>query len=316
MDEEIASFVAAAPHLDLRDVEGARRTARSIYEQSQGQGEPSWLAQVDVVDRTVPGPPGAEEVPVRIFRPHGVPGPLPALVYFHGGAFVLGDLEANARVSGRYAPAAGVLVVHVDYRLAPEHPYPAGMEDCYAVLEWVFGQAEELGVDPDRVAVGGSSAGGCLAAACALRARDDGGPPIAFQMLIYPALDDRQRSSSVRTFVDTPMWDGPNNSLMWGLYLGPDGPGGDHVSQYAAPARAVTLAGLPPAFVLTCEFDPLRDEGNEFALRMLGDGVEVDLHVVPGTCHGFDVLPTEVSRRAFEEEVQALRRALGQGRQA
>ncbi len=201
----------------------------------------------------------------------------------------------------------GVVVVTPEYRLAPEHPFPAGVEDCFAALRWTVGNAE-LHVDPDRVAVGGQSAGGGLAAAVALLARDRGGPSLCFQFLGIPELDHRLDTASMRAFVDTPLWNRPNAELSWEFYLGPDvGP----VSPYASPALAADLAGLPPAYVTTMEFDPLRDEGITYALRLLEAGVTVELHSFPGTFHGSTLIPTaEVSRRAHEELLTALRRGL------
>jgi acetyl esterase/lipase len=228
-------------------------------------------------------------------------------VYFHGGAFVLGQVEVFDSACAGFATEVDMVVVSVDYRLAPEDPYPAAVDDCYAALEWVVANAEELGVDPDAVAVGGVSAGGALAAAISLLARDRGGPALAFQLLVNPVLDDRLDTASVRACTDTPLWNSHHAATMWDLYLGASR---RHVSPYAAPARATDLAGLPPAYVLTSEFDPLRDEGITYAFRMLEAGVPVELHNVAGVFHGFDAFPTAISRLAMAEQHRALRRAL------
>jgi acetyl esterase/lipase len=183
------------------------------------------------------------------------------------------------------------------------------VDDCYATLQWMHAQASTLGADPHRIAVGGQSAGGGLAAAVALLARDRGGPPICFQFLGIPELDHRLETTSMRTFVDTPMWHRANAVLSWSYYLGPDS---TEVSPYASPAVAPDLGGLPPAYVTTMEFDPLRDEGILYALRMMEAGVSVELHSFPGTFHGSGMVPTaEVSRRGHAELMTALGRGLG-----
>jgi acetyl esterase len=305
LDPELASFVSMLPVLNFAEV----ATARATLAQGAGARETTDQSPSEpfvVSDRRIPGPPGAPEVPVRIYRPRG-DGTRPALVYYHGGAFVLGQVELFDALCGAYAANADLVVVSVDYRLAPEHPFPAGVEDCYAALEWTAAAATELAVDPTALAVGGLSAGGALAAAVALMARDRDGPPIAFQLLVNAVLDDRLETASVQAFTDTPMWNSHDVSVMWDLYLGPER---RHVSPYAAPARATDLSELPPAYVLTSQFDPLRDEGIAYALRMLQAGVPVELHNVVGAFHGFDVFPTAISRAAAAEQHAALRRAL------
>jgi acetyl esterase len=305
LDPELASFVSMLPVLNFAEV----ATARAMLAQGAGARETADQSPSEpfvVSDRGIPGPPGAPEVPVRIYRPRG-DGTRPVLVYFHGGAFVLGQVGLFDALCGGYAANADIVVVSVDYRLAPEHPFPAGVEDCYAALEWTAAAATELAVDPTAVAVGGLSAGGALAAAVALMARDRNGPTIAFQLLVNAVLDDRLETVSVQAFTDTPLWNSHDVSVMWDLYLGPER---RHVSPYAAPARATDLSGLPPAYVLTSQFDPLRDEGIAYALRMLQAGVPVELHNVVGAFHGFDVFPTAISRAAAAEQHAALRRAL------
>jgi acetyl esterase/lipase len=199
--------------------------------------------------------------------------------------------------------------VSVEYRLAPEHPFPAGVEDCYAALSWTAANAAALGVDARRIAVAGQSAGGGLAAATALLARDRGGPALCFQLLEIPELDDRLDTPSMLAFDDTPLWNRPSAVWSWKHYLGPDH--GGEVSPYAAPARAQDVSGLPPAYVSTMELDPLRDEGILYALRMLQAGVPVELHSYPGTFHGSALIPAAaVSQRNAREVLDALRRAI------
>ena len=202
-------------------------------------------------------------------------------------------------------------MVTLDYRLAPEHPYPAGLHDCYSALAYLAIHADELGVDPARIALNGTSAGGGLGAATALLARDRGGPALCFQMLHIPELDDRLETPSMQAFVDTPLWNRPLAVQSWRYYLSGLAEGED-VPAYAAPARATDLSGLPPAYISTAEQDPLRDEGIIYALRLLQAGVSVELHQFPGTFHGSALVASAtISRRAQRESVTVLRRALG-----
>jgi acetyl esterase/lipase len=248
---------------------------------------------------------------VRVYRPasEAPPAGRPALLDIHGGGFVSGSIEMEHAFCTAAARGFDALVATVDYRLAPEHPFPAGVEDCYAALTWMHDEAPSLGIDTARVAVAGQSAGGGLTAAVVLMARDRGGPPVCFQFLGIPELDHRLETTSMRMFVDTPIWHRPNAELSWRYYLGENT--GD-VSPYASPAIATDLCGLPPAYVTTMEFDPLRDEGIIYALRMMEAGVSVELHSFPGTFHGSAVVTSAaVSRRASAEMFVALRRGLG-----
>jgi acetyl esterase len=220
----------------------------------------------------------------------------------------VGNVDSEHASSAQTA-RAGAVVVSVEYRLAPEHPYPAGVEDCYAALRWLYDSRSELDIDAERIAVFGNSAGGGLAAAVALLARDRHGPPLCFQFLGIPELDDRLDTVSMRTFVDTPLWSRPKAVESWRQYLGTDG---GEVSPYAAPARATDLSGLPPAFISTMEFDPLRDEGIIYGLRLLQAGVPVELHSYPGTFHGSSLIAdAAISKRQAAEAADILRRALG-----
>jgi len=264
---------------------------------------------VDLEDRNVPGPAGAPDVPIRIYRPR-TDTPVRAAVYeIHGGGFMMGSIAMMDAWSMEVAAVLDAVVVSVEYRLAPEHPFPAGVEDCYAGLSWMAANADTLGVDPARIAIAGQSAGGGLAAATALMAKDRGGPPLCFQLLEIPELDDRLDTPSMLAFVDTPLWNRPNAVWSWRHYLGPDHRG--EVSPYAAPARAEDLSGLPPAFVSTMEFDPLRDEGIHYAQRLMQAGVSVELHNYPGTFHGSALFThADVSKRSARDAMEALGRAL------
>ena len=306
-DPELAPIVELIPRSDFSNIEASRTNLALLIAPLNADVD---TTGVTIDDRQIPGPAGAPAVPVRIYAPAGAgAGTRPALLDIHGGGFCSGSIEMEHAIAVRIARDLGAVVVAVEYRLAPEYPFPAGVDDCYAALRWMHDEAGALGVDPERIAVGGQSAGGGLAAAVALMARDRGGPPICFQFLGIPELDHRLDTPSMHAFVDTPMWHRPNAEISWRNYLG-DNPG--EVSPYASPSIATDLSGLPPAYVTAMEFDPLRDEDVIYALRMLQAGVSVELHTFPGTFHGSAMMPTAaVSRRAAAELLVALRRGLG-----
>ena len=248
-------------------------------------------------------------IPVRIYR--GADGPAPAVLYCHAGAFVLGNLDTDHRQCIELARRARCVVISVDYRLAPEHRYPAALDDVLAVLDWVVTAADELRIDTGRLAVAGSSAGGALAARVAQRAAAGRAPALVFQLLHQPVLDDRP-SPAKQEFVDTPGFDGPACAQMWRYYLG-----GQPGSSGAVPGAAVELAGIAPTLITCSELDPLRDEAIDYALRLMWAGVTTELHVFPGTCHGFDALlpDWEVSGQLFAMQGAALSGALHPGGQ-
>jgi acetyl esterase/lipase len=246
---------------------------------------------------------GTGPIEIRIYR--GRRGVAPAVLYCHAGAFVLGNLDTDHRQCVELARRAECTVVSVDYRLAPEHPWPAAVDDATAVLSWLAGNATALDVDPARLAVAGSSAGGALAAGLAQRSGRNGLPQLVFQLLHQPALDDRVTPSKAE-FCTTPGFDGPACDQMWRHYLAGAAP-----TAAAAPGRAYDLTGAPPAFISCSELDPLRDEALDYAARLLRCGVPTELHLFPGTCHGFDsLLPEwELSRQLFALQAAAVRRA-------
>ncbi len=311
MDPELTAMVDLLPQMDLADPPAARRA----FEEMIGSitFDIPGIETLAVEDRMVPGRDGDPDVSVRVYRPASASAAnrVPGILMIHGGGFVIGSVAAEHAGAALTAISTGAVVVSVDYRLAPEHPFPAGLHDCYAALTYLHAEADALGVDAGRVALSGVSAGGGLAAATALLARDHGGPPVCFQMLQIPELDDRLQTGSMQTFVDSPMWNRPLAVQSWRAYLGPLYGTAD-VPAYAAPARADDLTGLPPAYVSTAENDPLRDEGITYAQRLLQAGVSVELHQFPGTFHGSALVTTAaVSMRAQRESALVLRQALG-----
>ncbi len=280
---------------------------------AEAAGEIKNRDDVEKEDRTIPGPEGAPDVPIRIYRPakaEGEAAPLACVFEIHGGGFLFGSIDQMDPWCQRIAADVGCMVVSVEYRLAPENPFPAGLEDCYAALCWTAAHAADLGIDQGRIAIAGHSAGGGLAAAAALLARDRGAPALCFQLLEIPELDDRLETSSMNKFTDTPLWNRPNAEWSWRHYLGPDHEG--EVSPYAAPSRATDLSNLPPAYISTMEFDPLRDEGILYAMGLMEAGISVELHSYAGTFHGSTQFPgAEASRRNLAETIGILKRRLG-----
>jgi acetyl esterase len=310
-DPELQSLLAFLPDtsLGISDPEQARAGFLEMIALLNAGVDQSG---VTIENRTIPGPAGAPVVPVRLYSPKGLAQRVPGILHIHGGGFVIGNLDSEMGACISLCRELGVVVVSVDYRLAPETPYPGPLEDCYAALSWMNRHCESLHIDPARVAVFGQSAGGGLSAALALLARDRSGPPICFQYLGIPELDDRLETASMQRFVDTPMWNRPNAILSWEFYLGDRYQrGADDVPYHAAPARAGDLSGLPPAYVSTMEFDPLRDEGVEYALNLMRAGVTTELHSFPGTFHGSALFTnTQISQRESAEMFVVLRRAL------
>ncbi len=286
------------PPLYTMSLSDARAADLASIRESGGEPEPVH----EVADLTISGPGG--ELPLRLYRPSG-DRPLPALLYFFGGGWVLGTIDTADGVSRSLANSAGALVAVVGYRLAPEHPFPAAAADCYATLHWVAGHAREVGADPARLAVGGDSAGGNLAAGVALRARADG-PALAGQLLIYPNTDQLADDESMRAAEDPFLFN--RHSVAWYRqhYLAKPA---DAADPLASPLRAENLAGLPPALVITAEYDPLRDQGEAYARRLADDGVPVELSRYPGMAHGFFTMAgaVDASRAAIEQAASRLR---------
>ncbi|MFF3916827.1 alpha/beta hydrolase [Streptomyces sp. NPDC001852] len=258
----------------------------------------------EVEEVRVPGPRGGPDVTLVSARPAGVAGPLPLLYYLHGGGMITGNAwSVLPRLLHEWAVTLELAVVSVEYRLAPEARYPAAVEDCYGGLLWVAGHAAELGIDADRVVVGGKSAGGGLAAALALLARDRGGPGPIGQLLLCPMLDDRNDTVSSRQLAGVDTWDRTSNTTAWQAVLG-DRYGTAELPPYTAPARATDLSGLPPAHVEVGSAETLRDEAVAYARAIWRAGGRAELHVWPGACHGFD---TFAPRAALGQDARAAR---------
>ena len=248
---------------------------------------------------------------LTIIEPKDIGAQAPCLLFLHGGAFVLQAAPHHLDLADAYALQTPCKVILVDYRLAPKHPFPVGLEDAWAALEWTFHNAGDLGIDPGRLAIGGDSAGGALAAALCQMARDRRGPSIRFQMLVYPVTDARQTSASMREFTDTPVWNAGLTRRMWELYLR-DGDQG--MRAWASPLEAASLAGLPDSYVEVAEFDCLRDEGIQYAEALGQAGCRVELNRTSGTVHGFEVAwKSRLTTDSITRRVAALRQAFGIG---
>jgi acetyl esterase len=290
------------PPLYAMSLADARAADLASIQAGGGAPEPVY----EVADLTIAGPGG--ELPLRLYRPASK-RPLPVLLYFFGGGWVLGTIDTADGVSRSLANASGALVAVVGYRLAPEHRFPAAADDCYAAVRWVAEHAQEIGADPARIAVGGDSAGGNLAAGVALRARADG-LTLAGQLLVYPNTDQLADDPSMRAADDPFLFN--RHSVAWYRQYYLSDPG-DAASPLASPLRAESLAGLAPALVITAEYDPLRDQGEAYARRLADDGVPVELSCYPGMAHGFFTMAgtVDASRTALAQAASRLRAWLG-----
>ena len=288
--------------LHMMPVVQARSTIAAM---AGAQGVPEAVARVE--DRTIPAAHG--DIPVRIYHPDGT-GALPALVYFHGGGWVVGSIDTADGICRSLANGAGCVVVSVEYRLAPEHTFPAAADDSYAVTRWVADNAATLGVDAARLAVGGDSAGGNLAAVVALMARDRRGPALVHQLLIYPVTDSACDTQSYHDNANGYFLTKDMMLWFWSHYAGE---GMDRVNPYAAPLRAANLQGVSPALVITAEYDPLRDEGEAYGARLRDAGVPTEVTRYHGMIHGFFGLAAvlDQGKRAIEQASAALRKAFG-----
>ncbi|MFJ9630743.1 alpha/beta hydrolase [Streptomyces sp. NPDC101175] len=306
--ELIKEFIS--PGMTLEDIDAIRR-GPAISQ--LGEADLTLSGVFAVEDREVAGPVGEPDISLLICRPTAprTSGPLPVIYHVHGGGMVLGDNRVGVSAALEYAAELDAVVVSVEYRLAPEHPHPAPIEDVYAGLLWTAEHAKEIGGDPERIVLMGASAGGGLCAALALLTRDRGGPRPIGQLLLCPMLDDRNDTPSAHQMVGVGVWDRTANESGWTALLG-DRRGGPDVSPYAAPARAQDLTGLPPAFLDVGSAETFRDEVVAYASRLWQTGAVAELHVWPGGFHGFDGFAPQaaISQTARAAHLNWLRRLL------
>jgi acetyl esterase/lipase len=308
-DNNLLASASRLPRYDYRDLAGVRTAMRRAIRLAEVAG--FWQRNDKSVvwaDEVIPG----TQIGVRLYHSVEISPQArsPVILYLHGGGFMVGDLDYEHPRCLEMCRETAATVVAVDYRLAPEHRYPAALDDCDTAIEWLMTIGPSRRLDPTKFAIVGCSAGGCLAAAALLRRRDRAAQLPGFQLLIYPVLDDRMNTVSMQTANATPVWDRTNTEIMWESYLGAQVPS-PMAPPYAAPARAADVSRLPPTYIVTAEHDPLRDEGIEFARRLLLAGVATELHQFPGTFHGFDTLiSSSISNRARGEQYAVLRAAL------
>jgi acetyl esterase len=262
---------------------------------------------LSLTDEIIVGP-DSNPLPLRIYRQKSYTESLPVLLWIHGGGYILGSIDDNDDLCMRFAKEANCVVVSVDYRLAPEHPYPAPIEDCYTALKWIADHAESLNIDPNRIGVAGASAGGGLTAALTLLARDRQYPSLCFQMPLYPMIDDQNNSPSTNEIQEGFVWNQKTNEAGWKMYLG-ELYGKDNIPAYAAPTRAEDYRKLPYTYTCVGQLDPFRDETLSYVTRLAQAGVDVEFHLYPGAYHGFEGINPEadLSIRATNEYIQAVK---------
>lgn len=311
VDPEIAPLLDTFPPIILdREQLPAIRAGLAEMNAQMAAAAPDF-PNIEVSERMVPGPAGAPDVRVFVYLPKQAQKPMPALLWIHGGGYVLGSAEQDDVTVKSIVDAVGCAAVSVDYRLAPETPHPGPVEDCYAALKWLHANAGELGVDAGRLAIGGASAGGGLAACLGLLTRDRGEIALAYQLLIYPMLDDRTVThDDPHPHVGEFIWTRDSNHFGWAALLNAD-PGSADVSPYAAAARAADLAGLPPTYISVGTLDLFLEEDMEYARRLVRAAVPTELHVYPGAYHAFNLMPDARVTQAYTRDfVNALSRAL------
>lgn len=308
--EGLAGFEAAVGDaLNLDDIPATREFLSGLTAAMASQAPE--IPGVVTSDHYAPGPDGDPDVMVRVYQPEDRPDTLPALLWIHGGGYVLGDVEGDDLKAKSLALSLNCVVASVEYRLAPEHPFPAPLEDCYAALKWLAGNTAQFGINPERIAIGGPSAGGGLTAGLGLLARDRAEVDLCYQLLIYPMIDDTNVQQAGPDTPDAPVWTRASNLIGWRSYLGQE-PGSEGVSMYAAPFRAEDLSGLPPTYVGVGTPDLFRDEDIAYAQRLIQAGVPTELHVYRDGFHGFDgfAADSDAAQRFTTEYTRLLARAL------
>jgi acetyl esterase/lipase len=305
----IKMMMSQMPPNNFNDLPAARAASKKMMAAMKKQMPV--IPGVKTEDRTIPGPKGDPDITVRIYRPEKQAKSLPALLWIHGGGYMLGDIDQEDATAKQFTLAGNCVVLSVEYRLAPEHPYPAPLEDCYTALKWLSAHAKELKIDNYRIAIGGASAGGGLASGLAILARDRAEVPVMFQFLVYPMINDCNITPASDSLPDALFWTRQSNLMGWRCYLGAE-PGGKDVSCYAAAYRAVNLEGLPPAYITVGDIDLFSQEDIDYARRLIAAHVPTELHVYPGGPHAFDMLVpgADISKRFTADIHRALKRAL------
>jgi acetyl esterase/lipase len=310
VDPELRVILEMAPDMGVAagKLDTARATIAAMTAMMLEQPDPN----VTTSEHHAPGYNGGPDVRVLVYRPEGLPPGAPVVLQIHGGGFLFGTAELGDPRNRAMARSVGCAVASVEYRLAPETPFPGGLDDCYAALLWLHSEAATLGLDPRRIAIRGESAGGGLAAALAIMARDLGGPAICCQLLVYPMLDDRTVDAPPNPHTGVFVWDRASNRFAWESWLGM-APGTDRVPPLAAPARVADLSRLPPTCLITAALDLFVEEDLGYARRLILAGVPTEVYVAPGAFHGFDAMAPDaaVSRRFTLCGDEALRRAFG-----
>jgi len=308
LDQDLAEVRERFPSLgfDLRDLAGSRAILEKLGERARIRG----TSGIAVEEFAVARPKESTRIKLRSFRPLTGSAEKPALLWIHGGGYVMGSAGDTDQALAHIALETDCAVFSVDYRLAPEHPYPAALDDCFDCLSWLQEHASQLELDAARIAIGGASAGAGLTAALALKARDVGAEQALFQLLIYPMLDHRHRTASSRAIQDPNLWNEQTNRLAWELYLGAL-TDYEEIPPYASASLAADLTNLPPTFICVGDLDIFLDEDLDYAQRLLQAGVPTELHVYSGAIHGFDMLAPDagISRRLRADVNSALKRA-------
>ncbi|MDF2014701.1 alpha/beta hydrolase [Priestia megaterium] len=303
VNSELLTGLKVFPDLDLRP-ENLQASREEILQMRPPTVVDEFLS---LKDEVIVGP-DANPLPLRIYRPKSINEPLPVLLWIHGGGYILGSIDDDDNTCMRFVKEANCVVISVDYRLAPEHPYPASIEDCYSALKWIADNAEPLNIDSNRIGVAGASAGGGLTAALTLLARDRQYPSICFQMPLYPMIDDRNNTPSTNEIKEGLVWNQKTNEAGWKMYLG-EIYGTDNIPPYAVPARADDYRNLPYTYTCVGQLDPFRSETLTYVTKLAQAGVDVEFHLYPGAYHWFEQLNPNVniSIYAVNEIIQAVK---------